>query len=171
DSPELPRPVAEPASSMGQTPNPPPLGSAKARFPVILLLPLLLLLGSGAWFGFLHWRERRGDHNQQRFNQQLRADWLLLESALQQGDSLGFSQQARHILQQVLAREWKCPPESVTRHEVRQRQPAGVQELETLFDALDAVHYSAAALEAGDMPQLRDQLNAWLQQQPGISHV
>jgi len=137
--------------------------TSESWFHVALAVPVLLFLGIGASVLFVYARRRWwGGDGGREMDRLLAREIQVMQSSLQQADSDTFVKSARRVLQQALAREWQCPPDSVTRHEVRQRQPGGVQDLENLFAALDAVDYSGASLSGEEMNDLHGGIQSWL---------
>ncbi|MDZ4788436.1 MAG: BatD family protein [Blastochloris sp.] len=137
---------------------------AQSWFVWLLIIPGILILGCVGYKAFRAYESKWGSRNAaHELERTLEREVREMQLAMQQSDGDTFVLKARRVLQQTLAREWNCPPESVTRHEVRQRQPKGVGELEMIFSELDAIDYSGAALDAAEMQRLYGSIQQWLQ--------
>lgn len=131
-----------------------------------LLLPGLIIASILFTKAFQKWRSASGFNDPKRKAAQLLAREIQgMELALQQSNTQSFTQHARRVAQVALAQQWNCPAESVTRHELRQRQPLGFEQLDQLFSHLDAIDYSGSVLTVEEMNKLYRTLKDWLQSQ------
>lgn len=131
-----------------------------------LLLPALGIAVTLLVVAFQKWQLVSGSNDPKRKAAQLLAREIQgLELSYQQSNTQSFAQNARRVVQVALAQQWHCPAESVTRHELRQRQPQGYEQLDPLFSQLDAIEYSGSVLTVEEMNKLYRTLKDWLHSQ------
>lgn len=139
----------------------------RSWFVACLVLPCLLLAGATArWFlirfpGLPAMAAVLGRKNGKQ--EQLAHEMSSLSAAVRQGDSAVFALSARRVLQLALSNTWRCPPEAVTRHEVRQKKPFMADRVESIFAFLDAYDYSGAELEQKEMQRIEGEIREWLE--------